>query len=161
MALISLQDLTKTYVVGDVKVHALRRRVARNRRRRVRHHRRAVRSGQVDVHAHPRLPRPADERQLRARTAATCRSCRSDELAHVRNSTIGFVFQSFNLLPRTSALENVELPLLYSRQQAAGGRAAAEGDGGAGGGRPRGPRATIIPTSCRAASSSAWRSRAR
>ena len=43
----------------------------------------------------------------------------ADQLADLRNQTIGFVFQQFNLLRRTTALENVKLPLLYSRRRPA------------------------------------------
>ena len=78
-----------------------------------------------------------------------------DELSDLRNRKIGFVFQGFNLVPRTSALANVELPLSYAglpRVSAARALAALDAVG-------LGARVDHLPSSCRAASSSGspWR----
>src|SRR5215204_4059868 len=118
MALIELRDLSKVYDLGEVKVTALRG-VSLD-----------IGQGEFVALIGPSgsgkstlmntlgcLDRPTGGSYRLAGQEIVTLS--RDERAQVRNQRIGFVFQNFNLLARTSAVENVELPLLYSRSLSA------------------------------------------
>ena len=116
---VRLVDVHKTYRTGELKVHA-------------------VRGVSLDIHRGEFvalmgasgsgkstlmnilgcLDRPTAGRYVL--DAADVSALNRDQLADIRNRKLGFVFQNFNLLPRTSARENVELPLLYGDRHLTG-----------------------------------------
>ena len=113
MALIETRDLWKTYVMGSEEIHALR----------------GV-SMEIQRGEYVAIMGPSVSGKSTLMNLIGCLDTPSkgtyllndkevsrmddDELARIRNEEIGFVFQTFNLLPRASALHNVELPLVYA-----------------------------------------------
>ena len=111
--LIDAQALTKTYTMGDQTVHALRGvslRIASGEFVAIMGASGSGKSTLMNILGC--LDQPASGSYLLAGEAV--QHLAPDALAAVRNRRIGFVFQQFNLLARTSALENVELPLVYA-----------------------------------------------
>ena len=122
---IQIVGMTKTYVLGDIEVHALRGVDLTIERGEFLAVMGASGSGKSTLmNMLGCLDRPTSGRYILE--GEDVAQLNESELATIRSKRIGFVFQNFNLLSRTSALENVELPLFYSAWTADGEHRAAD-----------------------------------
>ena len=113
MALIETRDLWKTYQVGDEQIHALRGvSIAIDRGEYVAIMGPSGSGKSTLMNLIGCLDTPSQGTYLL--NAKEVSQMNDNELARIRNEEIGFVFQTFNLLPRATALHNVELPLVYA-----------------------------------------------
>ena len=111
--IIKIENLHKVYDLGEVKVHALRGVSIEVHRGEFVAVMGASGSGKSTfMNIVGCLDRPSEGKYYLETVDAS--TLTKDELADIRNKKIGFVFQGFNLLSRTTALDNVELPLLYA-----------------------------------------------
>ncbi len=112
-AVIELVNITKTFQLGDVEVNALRGvsfKITRGEYVAIMGPSGSGKSTLMNIIGC--LDTPSEGSYFLDGTEVN--NLNDDQLANIRNKKIGFVFQSFNLLPRTTALDNVELPLVYA-----------------------------------------------